>query len=208
MTTTEQPEAQPLSDEPGGEAPAGRRTWWSRFRKYLTPVIAVSAALGLASSATGYTVKDDIVPWVGQRMPNAPGPTTFTITSPTPSSHGKPSVIPRCTRVEVKVDGELSEGSELWVGSIVGARKAIAVALERQVGSRDVFAASMNVGRIEDTGQERQLVVLTLSAQQAEWLRGIMDVTTYDVGSKAWPEGAEPVRSVSVRRDSTHTEAC
>ncbi|WP_437057943.1 hypothetical protein [Streptomyces sp. enrichment culture] len=164
--------------------------------------------LGIASSATGYTVKDDIVPWVSQHLPNAPGPTTYTITSPAPASQGEPTLIPRCTRVEVKVNGELPDGTELWAGSILGERKAVVVALEPQVGAPGTYASDMNVGRIQDVNQERQLVVLTLSSKQADWLRGAMDVTPYDIGSRAWPEGAKPVGSVFVRRDLAHTDEC
>ncbi|MEU4486045.1 hypothetical protein AB0H94_14325 [Streptomyces purpurascens] len=208
MTTTEEPGTQPRLDGPDEGSSSGRRIWWARVRKPLTPVIAALAALGLASSATGYTLKDDIVPWVGQHMPNAPGPTTYTITSPLRNSHGNPTAIPRCTRVEVKVSGKLPEDTELWVGSILGKRKAVAIALDQEVGSPDLYASDVNVGRMQDVDQSRQLVVLTLSSEQAEWLRGVTDVTPYDIGSSAWPEGAKPVGSVPVRRDSTHTKAC
>jgi hypothetical protein len=208
VTTTEEPRIQPRLDGPDEGSSSRWQVWWVQIRKPLTPVVAALAALGLASSATGYTLKDDIVPWLGQHLPNAPVPTTYTITSPLQSSHGKPTVIPRCARVEVKVRGRLPESTELWVGSILGKRKALAVPLDQEVGSTDVYASEVNVGRMQDVDQSRQLVVLTLSSEQAEWLRGVMDVTPYDIGSSAWPEGAKPVHSVWVRRDSTHTKAC
>ncbi|MFF4842242.1 hypothetical protein [Streptomyces collinus] len=208
MTTTEESGTQSVPDEPGAGNTVGEPTRWARVRRSFTPIVAALAALGLASSATGYTIKDDIVPWVGRHLPNASGPTAYKITSPMPSASGQAAVIPRCTRVEVTVKGDLPDGAELWVGSILGKRKAVTDALERQVDSPDVYATQVSVGRDTDVNQSRRLVILTVSTQQAEWLRGAMGVSTYDIASSTWPDGVKPVGSVSVRRDSVHTNRC
>jgi hypothetical protein len=163
-------------------------------------------ALGVAavvSSATGYTLKDDLMPMLGGWFEEDP---SFQITLEDASGQG-PVIVKRCTDVTVKVTGELPPDRELWLGTDLRGRKAVITKADSVTAHE--YTAQISIGRSQDHDQERQLVALLVSSDFSKWLGTLKDgASPYDVASGYWPPDAEVVATQAIRRNSTSTQSC
>lgn len=202
MTATQSPGVTPASPEPAHNGPAGdgetskvKRV----LKRILTSLTVLFACIG-AVSASGYTIKDDLVPYV---LDLTEKDATYAITSPAPRS--KPVIVKRCTEFSVRAAGGIPAGYELWLGTNLRGRKAIVEPMDDSGNGN--YRASITIGRQQDHDQSRELDVLLLTPEAADWLEVVADGRSlYDVASNKWLPGVRVVARMDVRRSSTANE--
>ncbi|MET9412001.1 hypothetical protein ABZX90_40740 [Streptomyces sp. NPDC002935] len=160
----------------------------------------IFACIGAVSAATGYTIKDDLVPKLQDL-----GKEDASYSFKSPSLKDQPVTVRRCTAVTVHVAGDVPEGQELWLGTNLRGRKAL---VEPMDSSGDgSYKASISIGREQDRMQQRELDAVLVGPEAADWLRSVKDKRSlYDVASSKWLPGARVVASVDVKRDSASGE--
>ncbi|MEU1200958.1 hypothetical protein ABZ446_32715 [Streptomyces sp. NPDC005813] len=165
----------------------------------LTSLTVLFACVG-AVSTSGYTIKDDLVPYVqGLAKEDA----SFKIRTPTPRD--KPVIVKRCTDVTVRVTGALPAGHELWLGTNLQGRKAIVEPLDD--AGDGIYRASITIGRQEDHDQPRELDVVLITPEAADWLQVVADGRSlYDVASNTWLPGVRVVARMDVQRGAATDE--
>jgi hypothetical protein len=159
----------------------------------------IFACIG-AVSTSGYTIKDDLVPYLqGLGKKEA----SYEIKRPTPRD--QPVIVKRCTAVAVRVSGDLPAGHELWLGTNLQGRKAVVEALD--AAGDGMYRGNISIGRERDHDQQRELDVVLVDPEAADWLRSVTDKRSlYDVASRKWLPGVRVVARMDVQRDAATSE--
>lgn len=202
MTTTQSPDAAPESPNASqsdpdndGEGSKAKRT----LKRTLAGLTVFFACVG-AVSTSGYTIKDDLVPYL---LDLAEKDASYEIVVPT--SKGETLIVKRCMAVTVRVTGELPAGHKLWLGTNLRGRKAIVEPMDD--AGEGSYKASITIGRQEDHDQPRVLDVVLVSPDAADWLKLVADGRSlYDVSSDEWLPGVRVVDTMDVQRGPATNE--
>jgi hypothetical protein len=202
VTTTQAPGVAPGAPDPSQNTsaddggPTGAR---KVLKKVVTSLTVIFACIG-AVSTSGYTIKDDLVPYFEDLGHED---ASYAIKNPKPGNG--PVIVKRCTSVSVRVTGDVPDGHELWLGTDREGRKAVVE--EMDPAGDGVYRKSVSIGRGKDHDQARELDVLLVDAEAADWLRSIKDnQSLYNVASGKWLPGVRVVARMDVQRDSATSE--
>ena len=202
MTTTQSPDVAPESPNPpqndpasDGESSGARKV----LKRALAGLTVLFACIG-AVSTSGYTIKDDLVPYIQELGKEDP---SYRIMSPTPK--GNPVTVKRCTAVAVHVTGDLPAGYEIWLGTDLQGRKAVVTQMDS--AGEGTYRANITIGRQQDHDQSRELDAVLVSPEAADWLQLVADgQSLYNVASNKWLPGVRVVARMDIQRGAATNE--